>query len=284
MVMPADTATPCSTKFTYSPSSNLSAISFCSAPSAAAASSPSASITSRAPLPAASIITPMMLLAFTRRALRDSQTSHLKPLATCVSLAEARACSPSLLTISTSALAITGSVILAAGIRGHVHHALGAARKRLLHRGREPLVAVGEGADQHRQVVPRDALDAPRLQQLERDIAGGGAVDVGQHQHAVAFVELAHEVGGLRQDRRRVVVDRDADLAHAQWALAEHVARRMDQRLAEGAVRDNQDANHRDGCFNLVSSASRNMPETSNPVWSWISRKQVGLVTLTSVR
>src|ERR1035437_10951172 len=54
------------------------------------------------PLAAASIITPMILLAFTRRLLRDSITSHLKLEASCVSLAEARACRPSLLMMSAS--------------------------------------------------------------------------------------------------------------------------------------------------------------------------------------
>src|SRR5258706_13183734 len=280
MVMPADTATPCSTKFTYSPSSNLSAISFSTAASAASASSPSACTVIEAPLPAASIITPMMLLALTRRPLRISQTSHWKPLATCVSLAEARACSPSLLTISTSALATTASVILAAGIHGHVHHTLGAARQRFFDREREPLLAVGQRADQHRQVDAGDSLDTSRHEQAQRDVAGRCAVDVGQHQHAVAFVELAHQLQRLRQDRFRIVVHRDPDLAYAQGALAEHVARRMDQRFAERAMRDDEDADH----CSFASTASMNMPATSKPGWSWISRKQVGLVTLTSVR
>src|SRR6185295_61521 len=75
----------------------------------------------------------------------------------------------------------------------------------------------------------------------------------------------------------------DADLAHAQRPLAQHVARRVDQRLAKGAVGDDQDADHRARSLPFFSTASRNIPETSNPVWSWISRKQVGLVTLISV-
>src|SRR5512139_3155615 len=288
MVIPADTATPCSTKFTYSPSSNLSAMSFCSAAIAASASSPCASMSSEAPLPAASIITPMMLLAFTRRPLRASQISQAKPLASCVSLAEARACSPSLLTIWTSAVAIPASVILSARIRAHVYHALGAARKGLFdHRG-ELLVAVGERADQHRQVDPGDALDPAGLEQAQRDVARGGAEDVGEHEHAVAVVELRHEVARLRQDRVGLVVHGDADLAHAHRPLAERVARRVDERLAEGAVRDDEDADHAvalaSDARTLRSSASMKVPETSKPVWSWISRKQVGLVTFTSVR
>jgi hypothetical protein len=48
-------------------------------------------------MPAASIITPMMLLALTRRSPRLIQTSQGKLPASLVSLAEARACRPSLL-------------------------------------------------------------------------------------------------------------------------------------------------------------------------------------------
>ena len=59
----------------HSPSPKRSAISLVSAASAASASAPLASIFTVEPLPAASIITPMMLFAFTRRPLRDSQIS-----------------------------------------------------------------------------------------------------------------------------------------------------------------------------------------------------------------
>src|SRR5204862_7219175 len=57
----------------HSPSPNLSAIRSRSASSACSASGPSASMVTLAPRPAASIITPMMLLALTRRPLRDTQ-------------------------------------------------------------------------------------------------------------------------------------------------------------------------------------------------------------------
>ena len=46
----------------------------------------------------------MMLLALTRRPLRDMWTSQAKPPASLVSLAEARACSPSLLLIVAARL------------------------------------------------------------------------------------------------------------------------------------------------------------------------------------
>ena len=51
-------------------------MSFVSAPIAWSASAPSASIRTEVPRPAASIITPMMLFAFTRRPLREIQISH----------------------------------------------------------------------------------------------------------------------------------------------------------------------------------------------------------------
>src|SRR5207248_5310748 len=78
----------------HSPSPKRSPISAVSAASALSASAPSAWIITFEPLPAASIMTPMMLFALTRRPLRESQISHWKPLAICVSLAAARACSP----------------------------------------------------------------------------------------------------------------------------------------------------------------------------------------------
>src|SRR5512134_3889991 len=180
MVMPEATLEPCRTKFTrgplpwggrrssHSPSPKRSAISARSAASAASASSPCASTRTEAPLPAASIITPMMLLALTRRPLRVSQTSLLKPLATWVSLAEARACRPSLLTMVSSALAT-------AAVRVHVHHALGAAGERALHRRRQRAVAPREHAHQHRQRDAGYALDATVGEQARGHVAGGGA-------------------------------------------------------------------------------------------------------------
>src|SRR4029079_6423434 len=108
----------------YSPSPNLSRMSCSSAARALSASLPSASIFTVLPIPAASIITPMMLFALTRRPLRESQSSHSKLPASWVSLAEARACSPSLLTISASALGIQTPV----GV--HVHEAFRASGKR----------------------------------------------------------------------------------------------------------------------------------------------------------
>jgi hypothetical protein len=72
------------------------------ASSASNSSGPSVSSTTRLPLPAASIITPIKLLAFTLRPLCAMVTSHWYFAATSVSLAHADAFSPSSLTISTS--------------------------------------------------------------------------------------------------------------------------------------------------------------------------------------
>ena len=49
------------------------------------------------PMPAANIMTPMMLLALTLRSPLAIQISQGKPPANLVNLAEARACKPSLL-------------------------------------------------------------------------------------------------------------------------------------------------------------------------------------------
>src|SRR5712671_3722314 len=202
-----------------------------------AASAPSASMTTRLPLPAASIMTPMMLFAFTRRPLRDSHTSAAKPPATCVSFAAARACSPSLLTISASACGI-------AGIGIEVDHAVPPAAHRLVEHGGERFVAVGERPDQHGETCSRQAFDLAGLEQARGDVRRRRAQDVGEHQHPVAAVELARELLGLGQDRVGIVVDRHAQLLYLQGPLAEHVARSVDKRLAQRAVRDDEYPDH----------------------------------------
>src|SRR5476649_2345355 len=97
----------------------------------------------------------MMLLAFTRRALRVSQISLANWPASCVSLAAARACSPSLLTISTSVFGI-------AGVRIQVDHTLLPAAQGLGHHRGERLAAVGQCPDQHRQIDAGNALHPAR--------------------------------------------------------------------------------------------------------------------------
>src|SRR5688572_6090535 len=276
MVMPVETACPWRTKFmrpAYSPSPNLSRISCSRAASALSASLPSASIFTVEPMPAASIITPMMLLALTRRPLREIQISHSKPPASWVSLADARACRPSLLTMAASELGIQTPV----GV--HVHQALGAAGQRALDGRRQRAVAAGEHAQQHRQRDARHAFDAAVVEQVRNGVAGRGAEDVGEDQHAVALVEVFQQLARAQRDLVRVVVARHAERGHQRRHAAEDLPGAGEQRLADGAVGDDQHADH----ASLFSSASRNRPATSVPDWSWISRKPVGLVTLTSV-
>src|SRR6201984_908086 len=103
----------------------------------------------RLPLPAASIITPMMLFAFTLRPFRESETSHWYFAASCVSLADARACIPSLLTISTSCCPIQRSDL-------DVQSSVAASADRLLGHGIQIAVAISERAHEHGQVDAGD--------------------------------------------------------------------------------------------------------------------------------
>src|SRR5690242_3683523 len=287
--MPPETPAPCSVKlapsaavidrvspgFTlYSSSPKRSPISLTIAASAFSASSPSVSMRTRLPLPAASIITPMMLFAFTRRPLRDSHTSAAKAPATSVSLAAARACRPSLLTISASVCAI-------ADIGGEMDDAFLSAAHRLFDDRGERLVTVGQRPDQHREARAREAFHPAGLQQPGGDVRGRRAEHVGQHQYSFSGVELAKQLPRAGQDRVGVVAQPHAHMSHLLGTLAEDVTRAVDERLAEGAVRDDEDSDHG---LHAASSASRNIPATLKPVCCVISWKQVGLVTLISVR
>src|SRR5690348_14593951 len=138
-------------------------MSLTSAASACSASSPSASMTTTLPWPAASIITPMMLFAFTRRPLRESQISDVYAPASSVSLAAARACSPSLLTISASARGI-------ADVGREVNDAFESAAQRFCNDRGERLVAVGERPDEHRKARAGEAFDPAGFQQPRGDV------------------------------------------------------------------------------------------------------------------
>src|ERR1700692_1099466 len=85
----------------YSSSSNLALTSCSSATTAASASAPSASISMQQPGRAASIIRPMIERASTVWPSLETRTSASKPEAVFTNLAEARACRPRLLMIST---------------------------------------------------------------------------------------------------------------------------------------------------------------------------------------
>jgi hypothetical protein len=68
---------------------------------------------------------------------------------------------------------------------GHLHHALRAADHGAGHQRVERLVAVAHAAQQHRQVHAGDQARLHAVDQLLGHVAGRGAEDVGQHQHAL---------------------------------------------------------------------------------------------------
>src|SRR5512139_1791913 len=159
-------------------------ISPASASIASTSSSPSVSSVMVLPLAAASIITPMMLLALTRRPLRDMNTLLLKPDASWVSLADGRACSPSLLMISTS------RCCMAHGLGNMVDAVACPLDDALDERQQGKRLAVVQCLQQHGQVDAGNPFDMGRFEQPAQRVAGGGAVDVGQYQDAVAFVQF----------------------------------------------------------------------------------------------
>src|SRR5581483_5668979 len=133
---------------------NLSAISCSSASSASASSLPTAMSVSFAPMPAASIITPMMLLPLTSRPSRRMRMSDLKRDAVVTSFAAARACRPSLLTMVTER-SINASLLFRR--RTDRDAALAAFERVLRHRG-EVEARVVVDPHQHRQVDAGDDL------------------------------------------------------------------------------------------------------------------------------
>src|SRR5882672_8843454 len=157
---------------THSPSPNFSLINPTSAAMAWASSGPSVSIAMTEPFAAASIMTPMMLLALTLRLSRVIHTSAVNWPAICVSLADARACRPSLFMISISRCCISHLRYR------HLHDAFDAAGDGLGHDGFQRFVAIGQCAHQHGQVHARHAFDLAGDEQPARDIARGGTVDV----------------------------------------------------------------------------------------------------------
>src|SRR3954464_7382967 len=185
---------------------------------AAASSGPSVSIWIVVPFAAASIMTPIMLLALTRLPLRATQISLLNWPASCVSLADARACRPSLLMISASCCSIVQFE------HRDPDHAFTAAADRLGYDGLQIAVAVGEHPDDHRQAYAGDGFDLAWHHEFGGQITRRAAVHVGQDQHAVAVIELAHEIARLWQQQCRIVLRGDTELLQARRAFIQNVA------------------------------------------------------------
>src|SRR6185295_3853335 len=183
----------------HCPSPNLSLTNTVMASAAFASSDPSTSSSISVPWPAASIITPMMLLAFTRRPPRVRCTSLAKLLASLVSFADARACNPSLLLIvSTVLIMVSGSGCLSLRTaRCELHDALHRAGHRALGHREQRLGAMGDCTPQHRHVHSCDDAHMHAVGQAHRGVAGRGAKDVGQHQN-LGLAEARHRLtGGL---------------------------------------------------------------------------------------
>ncbi len=175
---------------------------------ASSSSGPLVSIMTVEPLAAASIITPMMLLALTRRPLRDIQTSHWYWPASWVSLADARACRPELVDDLNFQLL-------------HFPDSPAAFASHLPRRRRWPCVdhdlerflAVGERTHQHGQVHARDTFHPARDQQLRRRCWTGVAPYTSVSTSTPSpWSSWLHQLDRLRQDLLRIVVNSHADL------------------------------------------------------------------------
>src|SRR5450432_2298098 len=168
----------------HCPSPNLSSKIATSAAIASDSSTPSVSISTSLPMPAASIITPMMLLALTRRPRRARKTSLLKLPASLLSLAEARACRPSLLLILIVALIIASGLarLVLRPRRRHLHDALRRTGHGAGERGIERFVLIAKRAPEHGHVDAGDDLDVNAVGQALGDVAGRRAEDVGEDQ------------------------------------------------------------------------------------------------------
>src|SRR5215472_5078964 len=206
---------------------------------ASTSSGPSVSSVTFTPLPAASIITPMMLLALILRPLRPSETSLWYLPASWVNLAAARACSPSLLMISTSRCCIDR-------VHFQVQHAVAASADRFLDHGFHAFLAVGERPHQHGQVHPGHAFDAAGIQQLCRKVARRGAVDVREDQHAVTGVEALDQLARLRQQIEWIVAGRDIEAFELWRSSAQDMRNRSGEAVAQRVVGDDEDPDHDD--------------------------------------
>ena len=107
-----------------------------------------------------------------------------------------------------------------------------------------------------------DTPSMPVLQQARHHVTGCGAEDVGEHEHAVAGVQAVEQLARAQHQIVGVVLAPHAEGRDLLGHVAEDLGRAREQRLADAAVRDDEDADHEVLC----SSASMNIPETSNPV------------------
>ena len=160
-----------------------------------ASSGPSVSIPMAEPLAAASIITPMMLLALTRRLFRLNQTSARNRDATWVTWADGRAWSPSGLMTTTSRYCMGAT---RSGQWQDLDDGLTTAHQQSPDQVRQRLRAapVGQAFDQHRQVHARQDGDSIGFGQTRGDARRRRAPEIGQHQDTAAVIDPFEQFTG----------------------------------------------------------------------------------------
>src|SRR5574343_1416612 len=243
IAMPRATARPWMLNVIYCPSPNLSAISARMASSASCSRSPLVSSTTSLPSPAASIITPMMLLALTRRSPLLSHTSHGKLPASLVSLAEARACRPSLLLMVVVIWGMSLScLVLGCGV-AHGHDALGATGLGAGAQRLQAFVSVADAAQQHRQIGAGDQACVDAVVEPLGHIAGRGAKHIAHQQHLLG----AQALQGVLRAHQGVLgrlVGRHIDRQHIGAAVGKDVQRAFAQGAGQRCVGNDEDAIH----------------------------------------
>src|SRR5690606_19552958 len=150
------------------------------------------------PWPAASSITPMMLLAFTSRPFACRVTAQRKGASACTSLAVARACRPRRLDTVSSRSSIVEDRSVAGARRGGGGQLV------------QSLFRIVHHPQQHGQAergYPPDRRAEPG--QACGQVARGRAVQVGEYQHAVASVHPPQRRRGGRQELFGIGVERD---------------------------------------------------------------------------
>src|SRR5690606_8085057 len=170
------------------------------------------------PWPAASNITPMMLLALISRPLAAMVTLQRNGARACTSLAVARACSPRrLLTVSSRSSIVDYRSITGArrGSGGQLIQSL----FRIIHH-----------PQQHRQAQRRyPANRGPQPGQLPGKVGGAGAVQVGQDQHAVTSFDPPQSGRGEREQGVQVCVERYFESFGFQRQLPQETGRHVKQ-------------------------------------------------------
>jgi hypothetical protein len=127
------------------------------------------------------------------------------------------------------------------------HDAVAAAAQRLGGQLIEAQARIVQHAHQHGHVDAGHDLHRIAALQAVDDVAGRGAVDVGQDQHAAAVaVEFLHQPFGLFEDRVGVAVEGDRQHRGRQRADTQHLGGGVQQVIAEPPVGDDQEADAHD--------------------------------------